>query len=143
MFAEASKRLLPLHLSSCDSADARKRRRLCPTSRRRAIQGVRDVERGHPAAKPSFLRVHPARRVSTLPSLGRRCSFSTTLAAAINRPTMLTMSTLMMPTTITTITNPGPISTASVPQKSENKLTTTASLSHPASAVNSKSGAYF
>lgn len=55
---------------------------------------------------------------------------------------MLTMSTLMMPTTITTITNPGPISTASVPQKSENKLTTTASLSHSTTAVNSKSGAF-
>ncbi|XP_063981104.1 nucleolysin TIAR isoform X3 [Diachasmimorpha longicaudata] len=48
---------------------------------------------------------------------------------------MLTMSTLMMPTTITTITNPGPITTHSVPQKIEQtKLTSAASINHAAAA---------
>lgn len=55
---------------------------------------------------------------------------------------MLTMSTLMMPTTITTITNPGSITPHSVPQKIEQaKLTSAASLNHAAAAAN-KSGAY-
>ncbi|KAK0076507.1 hypothetical protein PV325_005261 [Microctonus aethiopoides] len=50
---------------------------------------------------------------------------------------MLTMSTLMMPTTITTITNPGPIPTHTVPPKIEQtKLSTAASLNHAAAAAN-------
>lgn len=50
------------------------------------------------------------------------------------------MSTLMMPTTMTTMTNPGPIPAHSVPQKIEPpKLTATATLTHTATPVN-KSG---
>lgn len=53
---------------------------------------------------------------------------------------MLTMSTLMMPTTMTTMTNPGPIPAHSVPQKIEPpKLTAAATLTHTATPVN-KSG---
>jgi len=54
---------------------------------------------------------------------------------------MLTMSTLMMPTTMTTMTNPGPIPAHSMPQKIEPpKLTAAATLTHTAAAAN-KSGA--
>lgn len=53
---------------------------------------------------------------------------------------MLTMSTLMMPTTMTTMTNPGSIPAHSVPQKIETqKLTVAATLTHAATAAN-KSG---
>ncbi|KAK2586193.1 hypothetical protein KPH14_001457 [Odynerus spinipes] len=56
---------------------------------------------------------------------------------------MLTMSTLMMPTTMTTMTNPGPIPAHSVPQKLEPpKLTAAATLAHTTTAAN-KSGAHF
>lgn len=57
-----------------------------------------------------------------------------------NGPKMLTMSTLMMPTTMTTMTNPGPIPAHSMPQKIEPpKLTAAATLTHTATAGN-KSG---
>ncbi|EFN69372.1 hypothetical protein EAG_01112 [Camponotus floridanus] len=47
------------------------------------------------------------------------------------------MSTLMMPTTMTTMTNPGPIPAHSMPQKIEPpKLTATATLTHTATPVN-------
>lgn len=50
---------------------------------------------------------------------------------------MLTMSTLMMPTTMTTMTNPGPIPAHSVPQKIEPpKLTAAATLAHTTTAAN-------
>ncbi|KAH0949436.1 hypothetical protein HN011_012305, partial [Eciton burchellii] len=50
---------------------------------------------------------------------------------------MLTMSTLMMPTTMTTMTNPGPIPAHSMPQKIEPpKLTAAATLTHTAAAAN-------
>ncbi|KYN39424.1 hypothetical protein ALC56_05917 [Trachymyrmex septentrionalis] len=50
---------------------------------------------------------------------------------------MLTMSTLMMPTTMTTMTNPGPIPAHSVPQKMEPpKLTAAATLTHTPTPVN-------
>lgn len=48
------------------------------------------------------------------------------------------MSTLMMPTTMTTMTNPGPIP-AHVPQKIEPPKLTAATLTHAAAPVN-KSG---
>ncbi|KAG7190427.1 hypothetical protein KM043_006533 [Ampulex compressa] len=47
------------------------------------------------------------------------------------------MSTLMMPTTMTTMTNPGPIPAHSVPQKIEPpKLTAAATLTHAATTTN-------
>ncbi|KAL2716150.1 nucleolysin TIAR isoform X7 [Vespula squamosa] len=55
---------------------------------------------------------------------------------------MLTMSTLMMPTTMTTMTNPGPIPAHSVPQKIEPpKLTAAATLAHTTTAANKSGGA--
>lgn len=53
------------------------------------------------------------------------------------------MSTLMMPTTMTTMTNPGPIPAHSVPQKMEPpKLTAAATLTHTPTPAN-KSGATY
>ncbi|TGZ38411.1 Uncharacterized protein DBV15_06723 [Temnothorax longispinosus] len=49
---------------------------------------------------------------------------------------MLTMSTLMMPTTMTTMTNPGPIPAHSVPQKLEPPKLTAATLSHTPTPAN-------
>ncbi|KAI4501928.1 hypothetical protein M0802_002610 [Mischocyttarus mexicanus] len=47
------------------------------------------------------------------------------------------MSTLMMPTTMTTMTNPGPIPAHSVPQKIEPpKLSAAATLAHTTTAAN-------
>ena len=58
---------------------------------------------------------------------------------------MLTMSTLMMPTTMTTMTNPGPIPAHSVPQQKLEppKMQSTATIAHTANQnVNvNKSGA--
>ncbi|KYM88825.1 hypothetical protein ALC53_02590 [Atta colombica] len=54
---------------------------------------------------------------------------------------MLTMSTLMMPTTMTTMTNPGPIPAHSVPQKMEPpKLTAAATLTHTPTPANKSVG---
>ncbi|XP_018374690.1 PREDICTED: nucleolysin TIA-1-like [Trachymyrmex cornetzi] len=49
---------------------------------------------------------------------------------------MLTMSTLMMPTTMTTMTNPGPIPAHSVPQKMEPPKLTAATLTHTPTPAN-------
>lgn len=57
---------------------------------------------------------------------------------------MLTMSTLMMPTTMTTMTNPGPIPAHSVPQKIEPpKLTAAATLAHTTTAANKSVPLYY